>query len=154
MERHLKSLLENGTFSDVSPTRSNIMAAVKGKSNLSTEVVLRLALVRGGISGWRLHARDIVGRPDFYFDEARVAVFVDGCFWHGCVRCGHVPKTRSEFWRAKFERNKARDLRTNRTLRRGEVHVVRLWEHALKDPAALRRAVARIRRVVEQRLDA
>jgi DNA mismatch endonuclease, patch repair protein len=150
MERHLKSMLEDGTFSGVSPVRSNIMAAVKGKSNLSTEVVLRLALVRAGMSGWRLHARDIVGKPDFYFDEARVAVFVDGCFWHGCVRCGHVPKTRSKFWRAKFDRNKARDIRTNRTLRADGIHVIRLWEHALKGPAALSRAVSRVYGAVER----
>lgn len=152
MERHLKSMLENGAFSGVSPTRSNIMASVKGKSNMSTEVVLRLALVRAGMSGWRLHARDITGRPDFYFDEARVAIFVDGCFWHGCVRCGHVPKTRSEFWRAKFDRNKARDARTNRRLRAEGIHVVRLWEHTLKGPDALTRAVSRVRLAVERHL--
>src|SRR5271170_531087 len=152
MESHRKSLLENGTFSGVSATRSNIMAAVKGKSNLSTEVVLRYALVRAGMSGWRLHASDIMGKPDFYFDEARVAVFVDGCFWHGCDRCGHVPKTRSEFWRAKFDRNKARDIRTTRALRAEGIHVIRLWEHALKGPEALRRVVSRVRGVVERRL--
>jgi DNA mismatch endonuclease, patch repair protein len=152
MERHLKSTLKDGTFSGVSPTRSNIMAAVKGKSNLSTEVVLRFALVRARMSGWRLHARDVAGRPDFYFDAARVAVFVDGCFWHGCDRCGHVPKTRSEFWRAKFDRNKARDIRTNRTLRAEGIHVIRLWEHALKGREALTKAVSQVRRAVDRRL--
>jgi DNA mismatch endonuclease (patch repair protein) len=152
MERHLKSFLEDGTFSDVSPTRSRMMAAVKGKSNLSTEVALRYAMVRAGVSGWRLHARDITGKPDFYFDDARVAVFVDGCFWHGCKRCGHVPKTRSEFWRAKFDRNRARDLRTNRALRTEGIQVMRLWEHALRGPM-LTRAVARVRDLVERRLE-
>ena len=153
MERHLKSMLENGRFTGVSATRSHIMAAVKGKSNRSTEVALRLAMVRAGISGWRLHAQDITGRPDFFFDKVGLAIFVDGCFWHGCERCGHVPKTRNEFWKAKFELNKKRDVRTNRMLRANGIQVVRFWEHALKGPGRLGSAVSRVKRVVERRSD-
>jgi DNA mismatch endonuclease (patch repair protein) len=153
MERHLRSKLANGTFAGVSTTRSHIMGAIKSKSNASTEVALRLALVRAGIAGWRLHARDVPGRPDFYFDGARVAVFVDGCFWHGCAKCGHIPKTRSEFWRAKFLRNKARDRKTNRLLRASGVEVVRVWEHSLKGPAALTKAVKEVRGAVAARAE-
>ena len=148
MERHLRLKLENGTFAGVTPTRSSIMSAIRGKSNKTTETTLRLALVRAGVSGWRLHARDITGQPDFYFDVEKLAVFVDGCFWHGCSTCGHVPKTRSEFWGEKFKRNKARDVLVNRTLRREGIRVIRLWEHVLKDPQKRNRAVDRVRRTL------
>jgi DNA mismatch endonuclease (patch repair protein) len=144
MERHLRLKLENGSFAGVTPTRSSIMSAIKGKSNKTTEGSLRLALVRSGVAGWRLHARDIRGCPDFYFPVEKLAVFVDGCFWHGCSRCGHIPKTRSEFWGEKFKRNKARDLRVNRILRQNGIRVIRLWEHVTKDPIQRDRAVRRI----------
>ncbi|WP_396127208.1 very short patch repair endonuclease [Edaphobacter bradus] len=148
MERHLRLKLENGTFAGVTPTRSSIMSAIRGKSNKTTEGSLRLALVRAGVAGWRLHARDVPGRPDFYFDVEKLAVFVDGCFWHGCSRCGHVPKTRSEFWGEKFRRNKARDRRVNRTLRRDGIRVIRFWEHSFKDQTQRDRAINRIRKAL------
>lgn len=107
------------------------MGAVKGTGNRTTEMRLRYALVRSGISGWVLHTRDIEGRPDFYFPAAGLAVFVDGCFWHGCPRCGHVPKKNSAFWRMKIARNRARDKRTSSRLRRHGIRVLRIWEHRL-----------------------
>ncbi|MHB8974086.1 MAG: PDDEXK family nuclease [Pirellulaceae bacterium] len=85
------------------------MRAVRGRGNKSTETRLRLALVRAGISGWRLHAKEVHGKPDFFFPAASLAVFVDGCFWHGCPRCGHIPKAHALFWRTKIDRNKHRD---------------------------------------------
>jgi DNA mismatch endonuclease Vsr len=152
MERHLKTKLENGKFLGVSPARSLIMASVKGKSNKSTEVTLRLALVRAGLSGWRLHERDLPGRPDFYFCRERVAIFVDGCFWHGCVSCGHVPKTRGDFWFEKFRRNRARDRRNTRLLKQSGVRVIRVWEHSLSDRRRLIKVVERISLVLGQEI--
>ena len=111
MERRLKSHLPEGKFVGVSIHRARIMSAIRGKSNRTTELRLRMALVRSGIEGWTLHSSALPGKPDFCFPKSRVAVFVDGCFWHGCDRCGHVPKTRSAFWQAKFERNQERDPR-------------------------------------------
>jgi DNA mismatch endonuclease Vsr len=122
------------------------MGAIKGKGNKTTEVRLRMALVRQGLGGFRLHAAQLPGRPDFYFSSEQVAVFVDGCFWHGCPICGHTPKTRSAFWLAKFERNQARDRKNVRLLRIGGIKVIRFWEHQLNNAPDLRRAVARIQR--------
>jgi DNA mismatch endonuclease (patch repair protein) len=144
MERHLRLKLENGSFAGVTPVRSSIMAAIKGKSNKSTEWALRSALVRAGIRGWRLHASELPGKPDFYFYDEQLAVFVDGCFWHGCPRCGHIPKTRSAFWEAKFLRNKARDRSTERQLRQLGIRVMRVWEHSLKRQHEIIRIVRRI----------
>lgn len=132
MERILRATLKNGVFSGVSADRSRAMSAVRGKGNRSTETVFRMALVREGIRGWTLHRKDLAGCPDFYFARLKVAVFIDGCFWHGCPKCGHIPKTRSKFWRTKIERNKGRDKRTNQELRRRGVKVLRMWEHELQ----------------------
>lgn len=131
MERFLKSKLENGWFSNVSPQRSRTMSAIRGKNNKSTELSLKMALVRAGVKGWVLHTATICGKPDFYFKKQRLAVFVDGCFWHGCPRCGHIPRTRTKFWEAKINRNRQRDRRTNRLLAAEAIRVLRIWEHSL-----------------------
>ena len=75
MEKALRKTLKNGKFSDVSETRSKAMSAVKGKGNKTTEVRFRLALVRSGISGWKMHASEIIGKPDFYFKNLTDIIF-------------------------------------------------------------------------------
>ncbi|HYR57067.1 MAG TPA: very short patch repair endonuclease, partial [Chthoniobacteraceae bacterium] len=89
-----------------------------------------MALFRAhGISGWRRGVA-LFGKPDFVFRRERVAVFVDGCFWHGCPKPKHapLPKNRAEWWAAKLARNKARDRVVTRTLRGLGWKVVRVWE--------------------------
>lgn len=144
MERYLQSVLGSSSFEGVSAKRSAAMRAVRSKGNKSTELRLRMALIRAGISGWTLHEKSLPGKPDFFFTKLRLAIFVDGCFWHGCPKCGHTPATRSAFWAAKFERNRARDLRNRLMLRKRRVSVIRLWEHQLKSSKNLSRAVERI----------
>jgi DNA mismatch endonuclease (patch repair protein) len=85
-------------------------------------------------------------RPDFIFATRRLAVFVDGCFWHGCPRHGTRPQGNAAFWRAKFRRNRARDRRDTLRLRRAGWRVLRLWEHELK-PKARAALLAKLRRV-------
>jgi DNA mismatch endonuclease, patch repair protein len=136
MQKFLKKYLENGAFGGVSAVRSRTMGAIRARNNKTTEKVLRMALVRAGKRGWVLHAT-LPGRPDFFFQKQKVAVFVDGCFWHGCKKCGHVPKTRSEFWRAKIKRNKQRDSNVTAQLERMGLEVIRVWEHELRDVAAI-----------------
>src|SRR5205823_6917634 len=101
--------LSEGKFLNVSATRSRMMSAIRGKNTRSTERALRMALMRAGIKGWRLHAVNLPGKPDVYFPTQRLAVFIDGCFWHFCPKCGHIPKTRRIFWNAKIQRNQERD---------------------------------------------
>jgi DNA mismatch endonuclease Vsr len=109
------------------------MQAVKSRSNATTELRLRAHLIRNRIAGWKLHARNMPGRPDFFFPFQRVAVFVDGCFWHGCPKCGHTPKTNRKYWSKKLARNKHRDAQIKRTLRSDGVRVLRFWECQLRD---------------------
>jgi len=122
-------------------TRSRIMASVKSKGNRSTERRLRSALMRHGISGWRMNVKELPGSPDFVFDAAMVAVFVDGCFWHGCPRCYRRPSTSRAYWDAKVQRNMARDTKKRAMLRRQGWSALRIWEHQLVD---LDKVVARI----------
>jgi DNA mismatch endonuclease (patch repair protein) len=144
MERYLQQLLRSTKFEGVSPQRSKTMQAVKGKGNKTTELRLRMALIRARVSGWVLHESSIPGKPDFFFSESKLAVFVDGCFWHGCKKCGHTPYTRSSFWAAKFERTKSRDRRTRRLLRKNGIAVISFWEHQIKTSTGLRAAVNRV----------
>jgi DNA mismatch endonuclease (patch repair protein) len=144
MERLLRTTLPGGHFSNVSKVRSQAMAAVKGKHNRTTEIQFRMALVRAGVDEWITHA-DLPGKPDIYFPKARLAIFLDGCFWHGCRRCGHIPKTNSLFWTTKINRNQNRDRRNSRLVRKEGIRVIRIWEHTLNDPSQLRRILHRVR---------
>ena len=150
MERYLERILGSTKFEDVSATRSKTMSAIRGKGNKTTELTLKMALVRARISGWHLQHHGQIGKPDFYFPQAGVVIFVDGCFWHGCPRCGHTPKTRSAFWVAKFLRNQARDKAVTRELRQHGLTVLRVWEHELQNETNLGKVVRKIRSLAHQ----
>jgi len=107
------------------------MRAVRGSGNRTTEQRFRFALVGAGLRGWTTRNRNVLGTPDFLFPKAKLAVFVDGCFWHGCPDCGHVPKTRRPYWSAKIKRNRQRDRETTQRLRASGFRVIRFWEHDL-----------------------
>lgn len=147
MERLLRETLPEGRFLGVSPTRSRAMAAVRSKHNRSTEMRFRMALVRAGIANWVTH-ENLPGRPDIYFPTAKVAIFLDGCFWHGCKSCGHIPKTNSLFWKTKISRNQDRDRRNTRLVRKSAIRVIRIWEHSLNDPRQIQRILKRIRSIL------
>jgi len=130
--------------------RSRQMGRVGSKGNRSTELALRMRLVRGRIRGWKLHAREVLGVPDFWFARKKVAVFVDGCFWHGCSNCLRMPKQNRAYWEAKIARNIARGRAVNRTLAQDGVGVVRIWEHEMRADVTLAEAIAKIERALER----
>lgn len=113
--------------------RSQVMSRIRGRGNKATELVLRSLLRRSGISGWRRHQK-LPGTPDFSFAAERVAVFVDGCFWHGCGPCskGRMPASNAAYWLAKIQANRLRDRRKDRQLKKLGWKVVRIWEHTLE----------------------
>lgn len=163
--------------------RSEVMARIRSRGNRDTELALAKILRAHGVSGWRRHFQiriSVFGfrifkvKPDFVFPKQRVAVFVDGCFWHGCPR--HSPLTRwlrkssmpvragsrrgagagrtgKEFWRQKLADNRARDRAVNRALRRAGWCVVRVWEHTLQSAARDPRQAARLGRRIHQALN-
>ena len=111
-------------------TRSRIMASV-GQKDTGPEMLLRSALHRAAFC-YRLHDGDLPGRTDLVFPRFRAVVFVHGCFWHshGCPR-STVPKSRSEYWKAKFESNRTRDERSVELLEERGWRSLVVWECAL-----------------------
>jgi DNA mismatch endonuclease (patch repair protein) len=108
-----------------------LMFLVRNRGNSDTELVLVRLFRQHKISGWRRHVA-LFGKPDFAFRKRRLAVFVDGCFWHGCPKHARQPKSNRAFWRQKLSANKTRDLLVNRELRKRGWLVVRIWECALQ----------------------
>jgi DNA mismatch endonuclease (patch repair protein) len=127
--------------------RSEVMSLIRSRGNRGTELRL-IALMRAhGITGWRRNQR-VFGKPDFVFPKYKLAVFVDGCFWHGCPVHGTRPRTNAAFWRKKIVRNCERDREVTRTLRKAGWRVTRIWEHDLARKNE-RRLAARMRRLLK-----
>ena len=136
------------------------MSALRSRGNAATELRL-LALFRAhGLTGWRrgatlrrkgegprLKAFRVI--PDFVFRPHRLAVFVDGCFWHGCPRHATSPKTNAAFWRKQISANRTRERLVSRTLRTLGWRVLRIWEHELarkREPRLVRRLLGHLGR--------
>lgn len=120
-----------GSNGDVlTPTaRSLCMSRNRGRDT-SPEMLLRHACWGYGLR-YRISSK-ILGKPDIVFPGPRVAVFVDGCFWHGCPEHYQAPATRSDFWRSKVQATAQRDALVNRTLAESGWAVLRFWEHDLR----------------------
>jgi DNA mismatch endonuclease, patch repair protein len=116
--------------------RSRVMAAIRSKGNKATELKLASILRAARITGWRRHP-PLPDRPDFIFRRQRLAVFVDGCFWHGCRWHCRMPQNNREYWRSKISRNAERDRSTNRLLRKAGWRVLRIWGNSLRNPQAV-----------------
>ena len=111
--------------------RSLVMKAVKSKNTKTTELALMNIFKEYRIKGWR-RTYPLVGKPDFVFREKRIAVFVDGCFWHGHDCRNVTPENNAEFWAKKREYNKAHDQFITDTLKEKDWKVIRIWECELK----------------------
>lgn len=153
--------------------RSEVMARIRSRGNRDTELALAALLRRLGITGWRRHI-EIRGRaalprgpnikaarqhrptglfrvrPDFVFPKLRLAVFVDGCFWHGCPKHATQPRNNHAFWRRKLAGNRKRDRLVTRTLRRAGWRVLRLWEHTLQGATRSQKRQARLVRRIQR----
>lgn len=131
--------------------RSKTMRAVKG-SGTSLERRLWSMLAGMRLSGWRRNASSIPGRPDAAFIEGRVAVFVDGCFWHGCPNCARpMPEANADYWITKINRNIERDGEINKKLSEDGWTVVRIWEHEMRDFDSRKRTAPRIKEALEKK---
>ncbi len=116
--------------------RSRIMTQVKSKFNKSTELKLVQYFRENKITGWRRNS-NLFGKPDFVFPKNKIAVFVDGCFWHGHSCRNTKPKTNEEYWRKKIGRNKKRDKVVAKFLADEGLTVIRIWECKLNKPKYL-----------------
>ncbi len=122
--------------------RSATMRAVKSRDTTPERKVR--ALLRDIAPGYRLHRKDIAGKPDIAWVSAKRALFVHGCFWHGhdCVRGARTPKANADYWLAKIARNRARDAENMETLAQQGWRALVVWECELKDETALREKLA------------
>jgi len=135
--------------------RSSRMAKVRSTGNRSTELAVENAFREAKIRGWTKHPNGMFGKPDFYFKKIKLALFVHGCFWHGCQRCDRrMPVARRRFWRRKIEGNRKRDLRVRRELRGQGVHAMVIWEHELGAKNWLNRIRAAVARLAGERPEA
>lgn len=110
--------------------RSWIMAQVKSKGNKSTELKIVKFLREKGLKGWRRNST-LPGKPDFVYKSYKIAIFIDGCFWHGCSKHCRLPSSNREYWINKIERNKKRDKQVKKALKEKGWKAIRIWEHEI-----------------------
>ncbi len=114
--------------------RQKTMRAVKGKGT-KPERQLFSMLAGMQIRGWKKNVEDIVGKPDVVFVDKQIAIFVDGCFWHGCPHCQRkLPETNREYWIRKIDRNIRRGKTNNQELIDDGWKIIRIWEHEIVSP--------------------
>ncbi len=114
--------------------RSKIMSAIKSTGTRSTELRLRGWLISKGIRGWTTNGRGLPGAPDIVFPKKKLAIFVDGCFWHGCAHCTRNlrPQSNKKYWEKKIAGNMRRDQKQNRELKKHGWEIARIWEHDVR----------------------
>ena len=112
-------------------TSQSVLKSMRGNKSKNTkpEMILRRLLHKEGFR-YRVH-HDLYGRPDIIFKSKKAAIFVDGCFWHGCPRCYKEPKTNTSYWEKKIARNRQRARTVNRKLNKDGWRVMRVWEHEI-----------------------
>jgi DNA mismatch endonuclease, patch repair protein len=116
--------------------RSRIMSRIRSNGNYTTELRFLRLMRLYKIAGWRRRSK-LPGRPDFVFTKRKVAVFIDGDFWHGNPKKFRVPKSNSDYWQQKILGNQKRDGEINKELKRLGWRVIRFWESSLSDEEAI-----------------
>lgn len=127
--------------------RSYNMSRIRCR-NTKPEIILRKMIFAAGLKGYRLNYK-LMGKPDIVFTRRKVAVFIDGCFWHKCPRCFAPPESNRAFWTAKIEGNVKRDKEVNAALKKMGYKVLRFWQHELKKN--INKCVDKIEFVLEKR---
>jgi len=124
------------------PITSRIMSLIRAK-HTKPEMLLRESLRKIGLSKFRLHNKKLPGRPDISFVAKKIAIFVNGCYWHRCPHCKpSLPKTHKAFWREKFNNNRKRDRTKSKALMTLGWYPITVWECRIKrDPLAAARAI-------------
>lgn len=130
--------------------RSALMASIKSTKNKSTEIRVVRILRGASIKGWRRHPA-LPGRPDIVWRKQKIALFVDGCFWHGCDKCYRRPKTNRKYWDGKIRINQLRDKKVNQQLRKMGWKVFRLRECQIKSNSYMNKKLKRIKEELASR---
>jgi len=109
--------------------------------NTKPEKIVRGVLRDLGYPGYRLHRRELPGTPDIVYISKRLVIFINGCFWHACKKCGRfkMPKTKKKFWKDKIEKTARRDMKNAKLLRADGWKVIVVWECELENMSNLKR---------------
>lgn len=135
----------------VSPqVRSEVMSSVKSKKT-KLEIFFADQLTERGLTGFRWNAPELVGKPDFVYEDTKVVIFIDSCFWHGCKQHLRMPASNQDYWSAKIARNRKKDYEVTKQLQLEGWLVIRIWEHSLKNPHSLKWWLTRIKHLVAAR---
>lgn len=130
--------------------RSRNMSSIRSRGNATTEGMFARVLRGAKITGWRRHP-NLPGKPDFVFKQARLVIFIDGCFWHACSRCYRLPQDNRAYWQTKAANNRRRDRLRSRQLRKLGWRVIRVWEHSLKTPRGRAHVVKSLLAILSKR---
>jgi len=106
------------------------MSRIKSKNTI-IELEFRKYIWANGLRNYRIKNK-ITGKPDIYFPKTKVAIFIDGCFWHKCPKCFIRPKSENKYWDKKIKNNIKRDRKINKQLKSEGIKVLRFWEHEIK----------------------
>jgi len=112
--------------------RSGIMRKIHSANNKSTERRFKAGMIKAGLRGWKTHP-DTIFNPDFIFEDNKLAIFIDGCFWHRCPICNKMPASNLQYWDDKFEKNIDRDIKAKDKLTEEGWVVIRFWEHEVRN---------------------
>jgi DNA mismatch endonuclease (patch repair protein) len=126
------------------------MRAVKSEGTGIERIFIDLMLGKN-VADIENYPNDIVGKPDLVHRDAKVAVFIDGCFWHGCSEHLRLPASNRDYWTRKILRNRTRDKRNNGILPDSGWLVIRIWEHSFKDSRVLKWWATRIKNHIKYR---
>jgi|SRR3989338_9177653 len=119
--------------------RSYCMSRISGR-NTQPEILLRKSLSGAGIRGYRLQYK-LIGKPDIVFSKKKIAIFIDGCFWHKCPKCFIKSETNKSFWNKKIDSNAKRDGIVNSELKRKGWEIIRIWEHEIRKEKIIKRKI-------------
>lgn len=135
-----------------SEQRTKAMAAVKSEGTKLERQFIEPLLERG-FGSFEFHADDLPGKPDLVERNARIAIFLDSCFWHGCPEHLRMPESNQDYWEKKISRNKRRDREVNRELEEQGWLVKRIWGHSIKKERARKWWLTRIETLVSERTE-
>ena len=149
MFRYFNGFFWTNVVDNLSPKdRKKTMQAVRSKG---TKIERRLfsMLAGQGLKGWRQNVTNVIGKPDIAFVDKNIAIFIDGCFWHGCQKCNRpIPQTNHQYWKRKIQLNIRRAKSYDRQLRRNHWTVIRIWEHDLTNLSQLPKVKSRILKAI------
>ena len=122
--------------------RSKVMSSIRGK-NTKPEIIVRRLLWSNGFR-YRIHNKKVSGTPDISNKSKKIAIFIDGCFWHGCSTCYKEPRTNAEYWRKKIARNKKRRVLVTKNLLADDWKILEFWEHqVIQEPKVVAKEISR-----------